>query len=67
TLLEEGIRPAIVVAAPVGFVGAKEAKERILEYDIPCIVIKGDKGGSTVAVAITNAILNLASEGNDVD
>ncbi len=62
TLLEEGIRPAMVVAAPVGFVGAREAKERILEYNVPTIAIRGEKGGSTVAVAITNAILKLASE-----
>lgn len=64
-IIDEGIRPAMIVAAPVGFVGARESKEQILEYDVPCIAIKGDKGGSTVAVAITNAILNLADKGEN--
>lgn len=59
-LLKEGIRPAIIVATPVGFVGAKEAKERVLRYRVPSIVTRGNKGGSPVAVAIVNALIGLA-------
>ncbi|MBF2469583.1 cobalt-precorrin-8 methylmutase [Listeria welshimeri] len=46
-----------VVAVPVGFVGAAECKEEMLETDIPAIVARGRKGGSNLAAAIINAIL----------
>jgi precorrin-8X/cobalt-precorrin-8 methylmutase len=65
TLIERGIKPAIVIATPVGFVGARESKEQILNYDIPCIVVKGHKGGSTVAVAIMNALIKLSKGEQD--
>ena len=42
---------------PVGFVNVVEAKEMILETDIPHIVAKGRKGGSNIAAAIVNALL----------
>lgn len=50
-------RPACVVGVPVGFVGAAESKELIRHLGIPFIITRGRKGGSTVAVAIVNAIL----------
>lgn len=59
-LVGEGIRPALVVASPVGFVGAKDAKKRILEYDIPSIAIRGERGGSPVAASVVNALISLA-------
>ncbi|MEE8402686.1 MAG: precorrin-8X methylmutase [Candidatus Hydrothermarchaeaceae archaeon] len=62
TLIEEGITPSLVVAAPVGFVGAKESKEEILKHDIPCIAVRGQRGGSSVAAAIVNALIRLAEE-----
>ena len=49
--------PDFVIGVPVGFVNVVEAKELILETDIPCIVNRGRKGGSNVAAAIANAIL----------
>ena len=49
--------PDFVIGVPVGFVNVVEAKELILETDIPCIVNRGRKGGSNVAAAIVNAIL----------
>jgi len=61
-LVEEGVRPSLVVAVPVGFVGAKEAKEKILGCALPSIVVRGNKGGSTVAVAIVNALIKLADK-----
>lgn len=51
------IHPRLIIAAPVGFVNVVQAKERILSLDVPCIVAKGRKGGSTVAAAICNALL----------
>ncbi|MDZ4133896.1 MAG: precorrin-8X methylmutase, partial [Dethiobacteria bacterium] len=62
-LIEEGrVQPALVVGVPVGFVEAEESKEALLQSDVPHIVIRGRKGGSTVAVAIINAILKLAGK-----
>ncbi|MBI3398964.1 MAG: precorrin-8X methylmutase, partial [Deltaproteobacteria bacterium] len=53
-------KPALVIGVPVGFVDAEESKEELMKLDIPYISIKGKKGGSTVAVAIVNALLMLA-------
>jgi precorrin-8X/cobalt-precorrin-8 methylmutase len=62
---EEGIRPDLIVALPVGFVGAAESKAELLamaaEYQLPCITNRGRKGGSNVAAAVVNALLILAA------
>ena len=57
---EEKARPAVVIGVPVGFVGAEESKEELMSLALPYISIKGKKGGSTVAVAIVNALLMMA-------
>ncbi len=60
-LIKEGImKPGLVVGVPVGFVNAAESKELLMETDIPYISVKGNKGGTPVAVAIVNALLRLA-------
>ena len=57
-LIDEGkIRPELIIGVPVGFVNVVEAKEMILETDLPYIVNRGRKGGSGVAAAICNSIL----------
>ncbi|MBI5892684.1 MAG: precorrin-8X methylmutase [Deltaproteobacteria bacterium] len=56
----QNIKPALVIGASVGFVDAEESKEELMKLDVPYISIKGKKGGSTVAVAIVNALLMLA-------
>ena len=57
-LIQEGkVRPALIIGVPVGFVGASESKEFIKKTGVPYIVTNGRKGGSTVAVAILNALL----------
>lgn len=61
-LIEEGIKPSLVVAAPVGFIGAKEAKEKILCCDVPSITVRGNRGGSTIAAAMVNALIKLADK-----
>lgn len=64
-LLEQGLRPALIVGAPVGFVNVVESKEMLLEtcerHAVPAIVAMGRKGGSTVAAAICNALLYTAA------
>lgn len=52
-------KPKLIIAAPVGFVGAAESKELVTSLGIPYIRITGRKGGSTVVVAIINALLKM--------
>ena len=42
----------------IGFVNVVQAKELILTDDVPYIVARGRKGGSNVAAAICNALVN---------
>jgi len=55
-------RPSLVVGVPVGFVGAAEAKEALLDSGLPFITCRGRKGGSAIAAAILNALLLLAAQ-----
>jgi precorrin-8X/cobalt-precorrin-8 methylmutase len=56
-LLELDVAPALVVGLPVGFVGAAESKERLVESGLPAVANRGPKGGSAVAAAALNALL----------
>ncbi|QOR36736.1 precorrin-8X methylmutase [Clostridium sp. 'deep sea'] len=48
----------IIIGVPVGFVGAAESKQQLANHKhIPYITVEGRKGGSTVTVAIINALL----------
>ena len=64
--IEAGLRPALVVAVPVGFVNVVESKERVVSvcraHGVPVIAAMGRKGGSSVAAAILNALIYLASD-----
>ncbi|MFP4418667.1 MAG: precorrin-8X methylmutase [Chitinispirillaceae bacterium] len=51
-----GVRPACIVGVPVGFIGAAESKELLMASDIPHISLKGNRGGTPVAVAAVNAL-----------
>jgi precorrin-8X/cobalt-precorrin-8 methylmutase len=57
-MLDEGAgRPAAVVGVPVGFVGAAEAKEALIsDGRVPCLIVRGRKGGSAMAAAAVNAL-----------
>ena len=54
--------PSLIIAVPVGFVGAAESKENLDELNVPYIRVKGRKGGSTVAAAIINALMYMCVE-----
>lgn len=56
-LMELGAEPALVVGLPVGFVGAAESKEKLIESGLPAVANRGPKGGSAVAAAALNALL----------
>ncbi len=63
-LLKEGVRPALIVGVPVGFVGAAESKEALESVrEVPFITNRGRKGGTPVAAAVVNAIIKLANQG----
>jgi len=53
------VKPALVIATPVGFVKAAESKDEVSKLSIPFITTRGAKGGSAVAVAIMNALLTM--------
>jgi precorrin-8X/cobalt-precorrin-8 methylmutase len=57
------VRPALVVGVPVGFVGAAESKELLIdECPVPYITVAGTKGGSPIAAASINALLYLLAD-----
>jgi precorrin isomerase len=59
-VLEEGLRPALVIGVPVGFVHVVESKEELTGLDVPFITILGRRGGSPLAVSIVHALCSLA-------
>ena len=52
-------RPSLVIGTPVGFVNASESKERLRKLDVPSISIEGTRGGTPIAVAAMNEIINM--------
>ena len=60
-MLDEGApHPAAVIGMPVGFIGAAESKDALMaDGRLPCIIVRGRKGGSAMTAAAVNA---LASE-----
>jgi len=49
-------RPAAIIGMPVGFIGAAESKEALIDSGLPAIVMRGRKGGSAMAAAAVNAL-----------
>ena len=62
-MIRDGIRPAVVIGAPVGFVNASESKALLRTLDIPSISTEGTRGGTPVAVAAMNECITLFIEG----
>jgi precorrin-8X/cobalt-precorrin-8 methylmutase len=71
TLLElidnDGMKPALIVGMPVGFVQAKESKDELMKRNVPYITAVGTRGGSAMAAAAVNALLKIAVERNSRD
>lgn len=55
---EEKVLPKMVIGVPVGFVNAAESKERLRGLDVPSITTEGTRGGTPIAVAAINEIIN---------
>ncbi len=66
-IIGEGVAPPAMIAAfPVGFVGAVESKEALIEFAagkaIPFVTLRGRLGGSALAAACINALGRNESE-----
>lgn len=59
-VLEENMRPALVVGMPVGFVNVVESKDLLARCAVPQIVIEGRRGGSALAVTTLHAVMESA-------
>ncbi|QLF70613.1 precorrin-8X methylmutase [Peteryoungia desertarenae] len=51
-------KPALIIGMPVGFVGAAESKDALIENSrgVPYIAVRGRRGGSAMASAAVNAV-----------
>lgn len=58
---EGGPKPAAIAAFPVGFVGAAESKDELIynSRGIPFAAVRGRRGGSAMAAATVNALLEM--------
>jgi len=61
-LLAGAPRPAAIVGCPVGFIGAAESKQALVDFagergiDIPYVVVRGRRGGSAMTSSALNAL-----------
>lgn len=61
-ILDGSPRPAAIIGAPVGFIGAAESKEALIQFsadhgiDIPYLAVRGRRGGSAIAASALNAL-----------
>ena len=57
-LYEKGeINLKAIVGVPVGFVGAADSKEALRNSNIPNVITEGPKGGTPIAVACVNSLI----------
>lgn len=55
---ETQIKPAAIVGLPVGFVGAAESKQALIEFaEVPYLTVTGRRGGSAMTASAVNAII----------
>jgi precorrin-8X/cobalt-precorrin-8 methylmutase len=61
-LLDGAPRPAAIVGCPVGFIGAAESKQALIDLaadhgiDIPYVTVRGRRGGSAMTSSALNAL-----------
>ncbi|ABL82395.1 MULTISPECIES: precorrin-8X methylmutase [unclassified Nocardioides] len=61
-ILDGGPRPAAIVGCPVGFIGAAESKQALVDFhdqhgiDIPFVTVRGRRGGSAMTSSALNAL-----------
>lgn len=65
-LLDGGPRPAAIIGCPVGFIGAAESKQALVDLspehgiDIPYVTVRGRRGGSAMTSSAVNALAQEA-------
>jgi precorrin-8X/cobalt-precorrin-8 methylmutase len=60
TLCSQGkLQPALIIGLPVGFVEAKESKERLWASGLVCLTNIDRKGGTPATAAALNALMRL--------
>ncbi|MEQ5775767.1 MULTISPECIES: precorrin-8X methylmutase [unclassified Thalassospira] len=64
-------KPALIIGMPVGFVGAAESKEALINHaqdaGIPFVTLRGRFGGSAVTAATVNALARIAKPAENAD
>lgn len=64
--IEDGTRPAVVVATPVGFVKAADSRKRMRAVaeasGVPAITNVGTRGGSGLGAALVNELIHVARD-----
>lgn len=63
---DRGVRPAAVIGIPVGFVGAAESKQALVDSPLGLehLVVRGRRGGSAMTVAAVNAMASTDERTN---
>jgi len=57
-----GPKPAAILGFPVGFIGAAESKQALMDAAlVPFLTLRGTRGGSALAAAAVNALAIIAS------
>lgn len=65
-ILDGGPRPAAIVGCPVGFIGAAESKQALVDLhaehgiEIPYVTVRGRRGGSAMTSSALNALAQEA-------
>ena len=49
--------PSLIIGMPVGFIGVRQSKEKLLKTNYPRIVVNSSRGGAAMAAAAVNALL----------
>ena len=62
----EKIAISSIIGVPVGFVGAADSKEALQNTEIPNITTNGPKGGTPVAVATVNSLIQSFKKNNNL-
>lgn len=64
-VVEEGIRPALVIGMPVGFVHVEESKQELMSLGVPFVTVASRRGGSPLAVSALHALCSLSIRGSE--
>lgn len=65
-VLDGAPRPAAIVGCPVGFIGAAESKQALIDFaadhgiEIPYVTVRGRRGGSAMTSSALNALAQEA-------